>query len=271
VLQEYVTISLSLKPFGLALQMFIVSIAFLFIHNLAIVGEIGGKPKVSTEGNLILEGINLLLLLVGPILISLLFLFINDYLISQLISFILSMPSPLDRVLYIYFFNPFSQLFTALLILGGVIWTFKNLFEPFLLTLRLTKEGAYRVIIEEYVNLKNRVERKDLKAKLGRLPRIPSQPVISMFVTILGSIILIFILSNFDFDYSIRILWGVIVSLYNFLLQFVNGAAYDMGGIIMAPHDNLMFNVITEFTIRMRDLIRWVENLLRILMWLLWR
>jgi hypothetical protein len=271
VLSDIAPVVMIPKSFGIAIQMIGISVAFLLMHTFAIMGEIGRKSITVTNKNIVLEGINLVLLLVGPLIMSIIFLFTSQYLFNQVSKFILSFPEPMNNVLYIYFFNPISQLFTALAILGGMVWIFKNLFEPFLITIRLTEEGAYRVIMDEYEQLKRSIERKDLKARVGRIPPDSS---ISNMLLIIGTTIaltMILILSMFDANMALNLFLNLISTFYRYQLHFSNGYIYIVGDVVRAPLDAALSSILTGSMTRFRDFIIWLEGLLRVLMWLLWR
>lgn len=253
--------------YPITIQMLILTILYLLSHNFLIKSRFA-KGKINIIGyNVTYEIINFLLNIAGPLLLTFFFLVLNKNLILALIEFIKLIPEPLDNIIYIYLFNPYSQLFTTIIVLGGIIWIMKSLVEPIILYLRLGREAAMQQVLHEYNNFKGLVERKYLKVKVGMLPPHPSMAVIYM--------IIIAIISTFITLIFIMVGVNKITSFINQYIAFIidNFGSLSYSQVKNAPKtwmDSVIGPFIENIAIKFRIYMIWILRILKFLFWWVW-
>jgi len=174
-------------PYGMAMQMFTLTVAYLAVHNLVVRGSVGEGARVRARRKPLLEALNVAVLVAGPVALAYFFLVLSGVVMALMERVVLTAPEPLNRILYAYLFNPYSRLFTMLAVMGGVVWILKSLIEPIMLYLRLGGRAAVMALAEECEAVVSFVERRDLKARIGELPSHGSlAPLYTLPLTLIG-------------------------------------------------------------------------------------
>lgn len=276
VYPEYINTLFGTGVYGVTLQMLSLTMVYLIIHNFSIRGKLKRGITYSRR-NLHLEALNILIIFIGPIFLTYFFLVLNNLILSTLVEAINRLPKTIGNIIYVYFLNPYSQLFTTLMILGGIIWILRNIVEPVLLYLKVGGLVAKEMVIKEYNELKRRVEKKDLKIKVGKLPNPPSVmgDILLLTVIIIGLILFVFAYSGieniilFVSNYIRFINESIVMFMRSPTLNIISPKYLEntpkVGG------EDILAIFIRDIFIRFRGLVIWLEKLARFLFWWVWR
>ncbi len=276
---EYTSTVFGKGVYGITLQMLSLTIIYLIIHNFSIRGRVK-LTKIRVKRKLSLEALNLIIIFIGPIALAYFFLILTNLVLSAITEAVNKLPPAISGIVYVYLLNPYSQLFTVLTILGGIIWILRNILEQILLYLRVGSLIAKEMVIKEFNELKKRVENKDLKIKIGALPKhSPSiRGILPTIALALGIITIIFLYSGFE-------------NIPIFIHRYVNFLEETLGVIPKIPLFSLippeyfsdiprvkgeyivinLIDFISNLFIRFRGMIIWLERLIRFLFWWIWR
>ena len=276
---EYTSTVFGKGVYGITLQMLSLTIIYLIIHNFSIRGRVK-LTKIRVKRKLSLEALNLIIIFIGPIALAYFFLILTNLVLSAITEAVNKLPPAISGIVYVYLLNPYSQLFTVLTILGGIVWILRNILEQILLYLRVGSLIAKEMVIKEFNELKKRVENKDLKIKIGALPKhSPSiRGILPTIALALGIITIIFLYSGFE-------------NIPIFIHRYVNFLEETLGVIPKIPLFSLippeyfsdiprvkgeyivinLIDFISNLFIRFRGMIIWLERLIRFLFWWIWR
>jgi len=247
--------------------MLILAIAYLLLNNLLLRSKVGKIRVHTVKRYTMIELLNIALLILSPVILTFFFLILGNRIFEVLAELISKLPEPINRIIYVYLFNPYSQLFTLLAILGAIIWLLKNILEPLILYLRLGVDVAKQMIYSEFNSMRRNIERKYFKVTIGSLPNLPSikYRIIIVLMALLLPLILITYFIGLDYIF-------IFIRKYvDFIISSLT--SLSPGNVLNAPRvgvERLINNMIEALFVKFKTMIIWIERILRFLLWWIW-
>lgn len=267
LLTSYIGFFPSSNTYGIGLQMLILAIAYLLLNNLLLRSKVGKIRVHTVKRYTMIELLNIALLILSPVILTFFFLILGNRIFEVLAELISKLPEPINRIIYVYLFNPYSQLFTLLAILGAIIWLLKNILEPLILYLRLGVDVAKQMIYSEFNSMRRNIERKYFKVTIGSLPNLPSikYRIIIVLMALLLPLILITYFIGLDYIF-------IFIRKYvDFIISSLT--SLSPGNVLNAPRvgvERLINNMIEALFVKFKTMIIWIERILRFLLWWIW-